>query len=87
MSAAALWRVKGDAPFRWEMLKDPRFTRVFAAAVVLHMIWDSPLELPFDGLYILLGAIAWIIVLGLVQEGIAELRMKQAAAKASEGGS
>lgn len=81
MSAAALWRVKGDAPFRWEMLKDPRFTRVFAAAVVLHMIWDSPLELPFDGLYILLGAVAWIIVLGLVQEGIAELRTKQAAAK------
>ncbi len=85
MSAAALWRVKGDAPFRFEMLKDPRFTRVFAAAVLLHMIWDSPLELPFDGLYMLLGAVAWIIVLGLVQEGIAELRTRQAAAKASAG--
>ncbi len=82
MSAAALWRVKGDAPFRLEMLKDPRFTRVFAAAIVLHMIWDSPLELPFDGLYILLGAVAWIIVLGLVQEGIAELRARQAATPA-----
>jgi protease PrsW len=85
MSAAALWRVKGDAPFRFDMLKDPRFTRVFGAAVLLHMIWDSPLELPFDGLYFLLGAIAWIIVLGLVQEGIAELRARQAAAKASAG--
>jgi protease PrsW len=83
MSAAALWRVKGDAPFRLEMLKDPRFTRVFAAAVVLHMIWDSPLDLPFDGLYIILGAVAWIIVLGLVQEGIAELRTRQAAVKIS----
>jgi RsiW-degrading membrane proteinase PrsW (M82 family) len=80
MSAAALWRVMGDAPFRLEMLKDARFTRVFAAAVLLHMIWDSPLELPFDGMYILLGAVAWIIVLGLVQEGITELRMKQAGA-------
>ena len=85
MSAAALWRVKGDAPFRLEMLKDSRFTRVFGAAVLLHMIWDSPLELPFDGLYFLLGAIAWIIVLGLVQEGIAELRARQAAAKVSAG--
>jgi RsiW-degrading membrane proteinase PrsW (M82 family) len=85
MSAAALWRVMGDAPFRFEMLKDPRFTRVFAAAVLLHMIWDSPLELPFDGLYMLLGAVAWIIVLGLVQEGIAQLRVNQLAAKASAG--
>jgi RsiW-degrading membrane proteinase PrsW (M82 family) len=79
MSAAALWRVMGTAPFRVEMLKDPRFTRVFAAAVLLHMIWDSPLELPFDGLYILLGAIAWVIVLGLVQEGLEELRASQSA--------
>jgi RsiW-degrading membrane proteinase PrsW (M82 family) len=81
MSAAALWRVKGDHPFRLEMLRDPRFTRVFAAAVLLHMIWDSPLELPFDGLYVLLGAVAWIIALGLVQEGLEELRSRQSSAR------
>lgn len=79
MSAAALWRVMGNEPFRVEMLKDPRFTRVFAAAVLLHMIWDSPLTLPFEGLYVLLGSMAWIIVLGLVQEGLEELRASQAA--------
>lgn len=81
MAAAALWRVMGSAPFRLEMLRDPRFTRVFAAAVLLHMIWDSPLELPFDGLYVVLGAVAWIIVLGLVQEGLEELRATQSAAR------
>jgi RsiW-degrading membrane proteinase PrsW (M82 family) len=81
MSAAALWRVKADQPFRLEMLRDPRFTRVFAAAVLLHMIWDSPLELPFDGLYVLLGAVAWIIALGLVQEGLEELRSRQSSAR------
>jgi hypothetical protein len=47
------------------------------------MIWDSPLELPFNGLYILLGAVAWIIALGLVQEGLEELRSRQSAAKAA----
>lgn len=83
MSAAALWRVKGDDPFRFEMLRDPRFTKVFAAAVLLHMIWDSPLELPFDGLYMLLGAVAWIIALGLVQEGLEELRALQSAVKSA----
>lgn len=74
MAAAALWRVKGDAPLRWDMLKDKRFTRVFAMAIVLHMLWDSPLQLPFYGTYLLLGAVAWIIVLGLVQEGLQELQ-------------
>jgi RsiW-degrading membrane proteinase PrsW (M82 family) len=86
MSAAALWRVMGDRPFRFEMLGDSRFTRVFAAAVLLHMLWDSPLDLPFDALYILLGAAAWIIVLGLVQEGLAQLRASQAEAAAAAGG-
>ena len=81
MAAAALWRVMGDNPFRLEMLRDARFTRVFAAAVLLHMIWDSPLELPFDSLYVLLGAVAWVIVLGLVQEGLEELRSRQSAAR------
>ncbi len=78
MCGAALWRVKGGEPFHFEMLKDPRFLRIFAAAVVLHMLWDSPLQLPFFGTYLILGFIAWIIVLGLVQEGLGELRDRQA---------
>ena len=83
MAAAALWRVKGASRLTFEMLKDRRFTRVFAAAILLHMIWDSPLQLPFDGTYVLLGLIAWVIVLGLVQEGLEELRTSQAAASAA----
>jgi RsiW-degrading membrane proteinase PrsW (M82 family) len=84
MSAAALWRVKGAAPLTLQMLKDKRFTRVFAAAILLHMVWDSPLRLPLDGTYLILGAIAWVIVLGLVQEGLEEVRTKQAAAGRDE---
>jgi hypothetical protein len=49
MSAAALWRVKGDRPFTFDMLQDSRFLRVFGIAVVLHMLWNSPLELPLFG--------------------------------------
>jgi RsiW-degrading membrane proteinase PrsW (M82 family) len=80
MSGAALWRVKGASPLRFQMLKDKRFTRVFAAAVLLHMIWDSPLQLPLDATYIILGVAAWVIVLGLVQEGLEELRARKAEA-------
>lgn len=79
MSAGALWRVMGKAPFRLDMLKDPRFLRVFGAAVVLHMIWNSPWNLPFEGKHLLLGVVAWIIVLGLVQEGLEELQLAKVA--------
>ena len=83
MSAAALWRVKGASPLRFEMLKDKRFTRVFGAAILLHMLWDSPLQLPLKGTFIILGVIAWVIVLGLVQEGLEELRTRKAASLAN----
>jgi protease PrsW len=79
MSAGALWRVMGQAPFRLDMIKDSRFARVFGAAVVLHMIWNSPWNLPFEGKDLLLGVVAWIIVLGLVQEGLEELQAAKAA--------
>ena len=70
MCGAALWRVKGDRHFSFSMLTDPRFLRVFAFAVVLHMVWNSPLYIPFYGKYIVLGAAAWVIILGLIQRGI-----------------
>jgi RsiW-degrading membrane proteinase PrsW (M82 family) len=77
MSAGALWRVMGDRPFALHMLNDMRFKRVFAVAVVLHMLWDSHLALPFDLQYLLYGLVAWVIVLALTQEGIEELRAAQ----------
>jgi protease PrsW len=74
MSAAALWRVKEGRPFRFEMAKDPRFLRIFVIAVAMHMVWNSPLYLPFYLKYIILGGIAWIIILALIQHGLKQLR-------------
>jgi RsiW-degrading membrane proteinase PrsW (M82 family) len=78
MCGAALWRVKGDRPFTFSMTADPSFLRIFAIAVVMHMIWNSPLYIPFYGKYLLLGAAAWVIILGLIQEGLKQLRAEQA---------
>lgn len=83
MNAGALWRVKGDQKFRLDMLKDPRFYRVFAFSVVLHMLWNSPIDLPFYGKYILLGFGAWVVVLSLVQQGLKQLREEKMAAAAA----
>jgi RsiW-degrading membrane proteinase PrsW (M82 family) len=78
MSAAALWRVKRGRPIELEMFRDPRFVRVFAGAVVLHGIWDAGFDLPFYLKYIALGVIAWVVVFGLIQEGLKELRTEKA---------
>lgn len=77
MCAAALWKVKGGQVFRFNMVSDPRFYRIFFIAVAMHMIWNSPLYLPFYGKYLLLGVFAWIIVFSLIQSGLKEIRLEK----------
>jgi len=74
MSAAILWKIKGVKKFQVGMLKDGRFLKIFGTAIVLHMIWNSPIEIPFYGKYLVLGAIGWIVTLGLIQSGLKQLR-------------
>jgi protease PrsW len=75
----ALWRVRGDERFRWEMLKDARFLRVFALCAGMHAIWDSPFSLPFYLKYIALGFVAWVALLSLIQSGLRQIRAAQTA--------
>lgn len=84
MSAAVLWKIKGERKFSFKMLKDPRFLRVFGFAVVLHMVWNSPLELPFYGKYLALGFVSWIIILSLIQDGLKQLRDEKLTAMSTE---
>ena len=86
MCGAALWKVKGAKPFAFTMVKDLRFLRVFAIAVVLHMVWNSDWTLPFHGKHILLGAVAWVVILALIQDGLKELREEKAATLARDAG-
>ncbi|WP_245958216.1 PrsW family intramembrane metalloprotease [Roseimicrobium gellanilyticum] len=84
MVGAALWRVKGNSRFQFEMLRDSRFLRVFLTAVILHTVWNSPLQIPLLGdflgqlgKYVIIGFIAWVVVLSLVQMGLKEIREAQ----------
>jgi protease PrsW len=79
MSAAMLWKIKGTQKFRFNMLKNPKFLRIFGVAVGLHMIWNSPIDLPFMGKYIALGFVAWFIILSLIQDGLKQLRLEKQA--------
>lgn len=80
MCAAALWKVMGSEKFRFSMLKDMRFLRVFAIAVALHATWNWSFNLPFYGKYLILGVVAWIIIIALIQAGLKQLREEKEAA-------
>jgi RsiW-degrading membrane proteinase PrsW (M82 family) len=84
MVGAALWRVRGDQSFTVEMLRDPRFLRVFGLAVALHMLWNSPLALPFYFKEIVLGFVSWVVNLAMIQTGLQEVREQQQQAQASK---
>ena len=81
MVGAALWRVRGDRQFSLDMLGDSRFLRIFGLAAVMHMIWNSPIVLPFYLKNVVLGFIAWVVNLALIQGGLMEVRGLQQQAK------
>jgi RsiW-degrading membrane proteinase PrsW (M82 family) len=77
-ASAALWLVKADRKFSWNMLVDKRFLRVMLSSMLLHMIWNANfgiLQIPvfFDIKYPILGILAWIICFRLVQAGLQQL--------------
>ncbi|MBR3087259.1 MAG: PrsW family intramembrane metalloprotease [Kiritimatiellae bacterium] len=95
IAGCALWRVIKGQEFKWRMLCDENFIRLLLVPVALHMIWNSTLNLPFYGKYILVGVAGWFVCLSLVQEGLHEVAAEQAearnaigngAADAAEGG-
>ncbi len=83
LEGAVLWKIKGDRPFTWSLLSDPRFLRVFVFTVGLHMIWNSPWDPPYYFKYILLIALAWIAVMSFVADGINQVKKAQAAMQPS----
>ena len=83
MVGAAIWRVRGTRSFTFEMVREPRFLRVFLLAVGLHMIWNAPFTLPSYLKYIALGFVAWVMNLGLIQVGLNEIREAQQQARAA----
>ncbi|MDP9131565.1 MAG: PrsW family glutamic-type intramembrane protease [Nitrospirota bacterium] len=84
MVGAALWRARGDQAFSVDILRDPKFVRIFMLAVSLHMAWNAPFTLPFFFKYIILGFVAWVVNLALVQVGLREVRLAQDAARSSQ---
>ena len=65
-------------PIDTSTLTDARFLRLFAIPVALHAIWDCPLSMSvilpeICAVPIFLIACAWIVVLILINMGLAEV--------------
>jgi len=78
IAAGALWRVKGALSYHGTLLAEPRFFGLFIASVVCHAIWNAPFSVgPGLTKYVLLGGVAWMIALSLVQDGLGQVRREQ----------
>jgi RsiW-degrading membrane proteinase PrsW (M82 family) len=83
MVGAALWRVKGAEPITIDTFGNPKFYRILLFAMMLHMLWNCPWNPPLMLKYIVLGAAAWFVIGGLVQQGLRQVRDEQRAALAA----
>jgi RsiW-degrading membrane proteinase PrsW (M82 family) len=79
---AALWKVRGDRRFDWNMVTDLRFLRVLGLAVAMHAIWDCNFEPPLYLKEIVLGFVVWVVILSFVQDGLKQVREEQSAQSA-----
>lgn len=74
--AAMVIAYKNSGTFGTEILTDKKFLRLFLIPVLLHALWDSPLAQIGSEVYLIpiaLTAFVWIVVLILINMGLAEI--------------
>jgi RsiW-degrading membrane proteinase PrsW (M82 family) len=74
ITAGCLWHVAQGRKLSFDCISDSRFIRIFGLVVCLHMLWNSPVDIPllegltvYFGKFILLGFVGWYVLLQLLQ--------------------
>jgi protease PrsW len=80
MVGSAIWKVKGDRPFRLAMLFQGVVVRRWLIAVILHGVWDTSLPLPDIIQYGVLVVIGWYIIFAILKQALLEIETAKAAA-------
>lgn len=70
---AGLVMVKGENPFEFKLFSNVKFQKFFFMPVILHAIWDCPFMSGEKIKMIALIAIAWIIILVLLNVGLKQI--------------
>ena len=80
VAGAALWRVQRGGAFYLGLFQKKEFYAPFGTMILCHFIWNSGLLSPFPlfGGYILIGIIAWIVALSLVNLGLKQIAEEKA---------
>ena len=84
VSGAAMWRVLKGGKFKFKLLQKNEFYKPFIVIVICHFIWNSGLNLPFLGTYIICGGVAWVVALSLVNLGIKQIADEKSGTKVFE---
>ncbi|RFU70406.1 protease PrsW family protein [Peribacillus saganii] len=73
LTGAAFCRVHGDHPFKINMLFRLKFLRVFMLVVVIHALWNTPIQGMFPYGHIFLMGASWIAVFLFIRAGLKEI--------------
>lgn len=73
IEGAALMYVKGFEKLDRKHLNDKRFLLICLIPVVLHGIWDMPINLPYYLLQIILTVLAWLVIIYFINLGLKQV--------------
>ena len=73
IEGAALMYVKGFEKLDKKHLNDKRFLLVCLIPIVLHWIWDLPINAPFELLRIFLTVVAWVVIIYFINLGLKQI--------------
>lgn len=73
IEGAALMFVKGFDKIDKKHLNDKRFLLICLIPVVLHGIWDMPINIPYCGTQIIVSTIAWLVIIYFINLGLQQI--------------
>lgn len=73
IEGAALMYVKGFETLDKKHLNDKRFLLICLIPVVLHGIWDMPIELPYYSVQLAMTVIAWLVIVYFINLGLKQI--------------
>lgn len=73
IEGAALMLVKGFDKLEKKHLNDKRFLLICLIPIVLHGIWDMPINLPFYGVPIIMTVLAWLVIIYFINLGLKQV--------------
>ena len=86
LAGAAYVSVSQGRPFDFSYLANGAFLRIFIVSVVLHAVWDMPIDLKTDIpiVQMVLIILVWIVALVLINKGLQQISVVSAEYKAAK---